>query len=147
MSQDRLDVLQRHPPLLFPLSPKIQLRFFLFSWCADMLLVAIFRTAHKPLTLWQSMSLFIGWDLSGHFTRRCSSNSYRQTFDITSHRITAFASFLDHLISFMSVAFGGCNFVATFLCNFAYGCLLYVDTLTRAREYSLFWPALADLRS
>ena len=82
-----------------------------------MLLVAIFRTAHKPLTLWQSMSLFIGWDLSGHLTRRCSSNSYRQTFQITSHRITASASFLEHLIRFMSVAFGGCNFVATFLCN------------------------------
>ena len=106
----------------------------------------MFSAARKSLRLWQSMTFFIGWELSGHFTYRYPSDSCPQTLEITLGRITA-SSFLESSISLMSVAFEGCNFVATFHYNFSYGCILYIDALINAPVYSLFWPELADPRS
>lgn len=71
----------------------------------------MFSAARKSLKLWQSMTFFISWDLSGHFTHRYPSDSYPQTLEIRLHRITA-SSFLErfdrlHVISFWKLQFRG----------------------------------------
>ena len=111
----------------------------------DLLSGAIFSAARKSLTLWQSMTFSITWNLSGHFTHRYPSDSYPQTLEITLHWITA-ACFLENLIGLVSIDFEGFDFMATFHCNLFYWCLRYIVILINAPVHTLFWPALADPR-
>ena len=106
----------------------------------------IFSAARKSLTLWQSMTFSISSNLSDHFTHRYPSDSYPQTLEITLHWITA-SSFLENLIGLILKAFKGFHFVATFHCDLFYWCLRDIVILINAPVHSLFWPAVADLRS
>ena len=105
-SQDPLDVSQRRCRLLFPLSPEMQ---EIFSFVDVLNLEQCANHRHG-----QSMSPIIGCDLSGQLTYWYQTDSYRQTIEIAWHQISA-SSFLENSTSFMSVAFEGCNFVATSL--------------------------------
>ena len=117
------------PPSATVFSLPRNTRFFLLCWHADLLSLHL-----KPRAIHihqQSMSRIIGWDLSCQLTHRHPTDSPPQAVEIASHSIIA-SSFLENSISFMSVAFDGCYFVATFHCNFSYGYLLYVVTLINA---------------
>ena len=55
--------------------------------------------------------------------------------------------FLESLTELVTIYFEGFDFVATFHCDSFYWCLLDIVILINALVHSLFWPALADLRS
>ena len=141
-SRDRLLALHRYLRLLFSSSPK---RIDIFSF-VDLLSGTIFSAARKSLTIWQSTTFSISWNLSGHFTHRYPSDSYPQTLEITLHWITA-SSFLENVIGLVSIGFKGFDFVATFHCNLFYWCLRDIVILINAPVHSQFLPAVADLRS
>lgn len=98
----------------------------LTSW----FVIVAFKTSRNPHTpakyvahYWLRLVRSINSSTSNWFTPSSIGNYV--TWIIAS-------SFLENSISFMSLVFDGCYFVATFHCNFSYGYLLYVVTLINA---------------